>query len=56
MRCHARRGRNAEVAAVYRRLRQTLSVTLGIEPSADSERLRHEILDGTGSASAYGSR
>lgn len=46
MRCHAHRGRIAEVAAVYRRLRQTLSVVLGLEPSAESERLRREILEG----------
>lgn len=46
MRCHACRGRTAEVAAAYRRLRQTLSVTLGIEPSADTERLRRALLEG----------
>lgn len=46
MRCHAGRGRAADVAAVYRRLRQTLSVLLGIEPSAESERLRKRILEG----------
>jgi len=46
MRCHAGRGRAADVAAVYRRLRQTLSVLLGIEPSAESERLRKRIFEG----------
>ena len=46
MRCHVRQGRTADAAAVYRRLRQTLSVVLGIEPSDESERLRRSILDG----------
>jgi DNA-binding SARP family transcriptional activator len=46
MRCHARRGQIAEVASVYRRLRQTLSVILGIEPSAETERLRRRIIEG----------
>ncbi len=46
MRCHARRGQIAEVASVYRRLRQTLSVILGIEPSAETERLRRRIVEG----------
>lgn len=50
MRCHARRGQIAEVASVYRRLRQTLSVILGIEPSAETERLRRRIIEGAGSA------
>lgn len=46
MRIHAQRGNASEVAAVFRRLRQTLSVVLGIEPSGESERLRREILEG----------
>lgn len=46
MRCHAGRGQIAEVASVYRRLRQTLSVILGIEPSAETERLRRTIIGG----------
>jgi LuxR family maltose regulon positive regulatory protein len=46
MRCHALRGRKAEVAAVFRRLRQTLSVVLGIAPSEESERLRRQIVEG----------
>ena len=39
MRCHMKLDRRAEGMAAYRRLRQTLSVTLGISPSAQSERL-----------------
>ena len=37
MRCYMKLGRRAEAMGVYRRLRQTLSVTLGIGPSAQSE-------------------
>ena len=44
MRCHALQGHIAEASAVYRRLRQTLSVVLGIEPSVESEALRRDIL------------
>lgn len=39
MRCHAATGRPAEGIAVFRRLRQTLSVVLGIAPSTASEHL-----------------
>jgi LuxR family maltose regulon positive regulatory protein len=39
MRCHMRLDRRAEGMAAYRRLRQTLSVTLGISPSTQSEQL-----------------
>lgn len=39
MHCHIQTGRKSEGMNVYRRLRQTLSVTLGIAPSASSERL-----------------
>jgi LuxR family maltose regulon positive regulatory protein len=39
MRCHAATGRSAEGLAVYRRLRQTLSVVLGLKPSARTEQL-----------------
>ena len=39
MRCHAATGRSAEGFAVYRRLRQTLSVVLGLKPSAQTEQL-----------------
>jgi len=39
MRCHAATGRTAEGMAAFRRLRQTLSVVLGVKPSERSERL-----------------
>lgn len=39
MRCHAASGRTAEGIAVYRRLRQTLSVVLGVNPSTQTEQL-----------------
>jgi DNA-binding SARP family transcriptional activator len=39
MRCYARLDRRAEAAAAYRRLRQILSVTLGVPPSATTEKL-----------------
>ena len=39
MRCHAATGRPAEGIAVYRRLRQTLSVVLGLKPSTRTEQL-----------------
>lgn len=39
MRCHAALGRHAEGMAAYRRLRETLSVVLGVGPSAKSEQL-----------------
>jgi LuxR family maltose regulon positive regulatory protein len=39
MRCHIQQERRAEAMAVYRRLRQTLSVTLSVQPSPRSELL-----------------
>ena len=45
MRCHIQQDHCAEAMAVYRRLRQTLSVTLGIQPSSQSERLFKSIQD-----------
>jgi len=39
MRCLERLDRKAEAASIFRRLRQTLSVTLGVQPSAASQRL-----------------
>jgi DNA-binding SARP family transcriptional activator len=39
MRCYAALDRKTEAIAAYRRLRQTLSVTLGLQPSAGTERL-----------------
>jgi two-component SAPR family response regulator len=46
MRCHIRSERRAEAMAVYRRLRQTLSVTLGISPSPQSEKLFRQLQAG----------
>jgi len=39
MRCQANLGRRAEAMSTFRQLRRTLSVTLGIEPSKESQRL-----------------
>ena len=39
IRCYAHTGRRAEALSTYRRLRQTLSVVLGIEPSAATQAL-----------------
>ena len=52
MRCYAATGRAAEGIAVYRRLRQTLSVVLGMSPSARTEQLVQMLRSGNpGSAS-----
>ena len=48
MRCHAAMGRPAEGMAAYRRLRQTLSVVLGVQPSESSEQLK-QLLGNAGS-------
>jgi DNA-binding SARP family transcriptional activator len=39
MRCYDRLDRLSDAMSAYRRLRQTLSVTLGVPPSPASERL-----------------
>lgn len=39
MRCYGRLERTAEVADVYRRLKQAFSISLGVRPSSASERL-----------------
>ena len=44
MRCYRRAGRMTEAVSAYRRLRQTLSVVLGVAPSAESEALYQEIV------------
>jgi DNA-binding SARP family transcriptional activator len=44
MRCHLALGRRAEGAGVFRQLRQTLSVILGIAPSMQSESLGRALL------------
>jgi pentatricopeptide repeat protein len=43
IRCHIKRGRHADAMTVYRRLRQILSVTLGISPSRESEGLFRSV-------------
>lgn len=45
IRCHMRADRRAEALGAYRRLRQTLSVVLGIAPSASSEALYRLLYD-----------
>ncbi len=39
MRCYDKLNRRTEAVSVYRRLRETLSITLGVEPSSASRRL-----------------
>jgi DNA-binding SARP family transcriptional activator len=47
MRCYRDTGRRAEGLAVYRRLRDTVSVTLGVAPSAASDALYQALLGKT---------
>ena len=44
MRCYLRLGRHSEAASTYRRLRQTLSVVVGVRPSGEAERLFESLL------------
>lgn len=46
MRCYRSLGRPAEAMSTYRRLRQTLSVVLGITPSPAAEALAQELREG----------
>ncbi|MFO1319356.1 MAG: BTAD domain-containing putative transcriptional regulator [Burkholderiales bacterium] len=46
MRCYRALGRPTEAIGAFRRLRQTLSVVLGVAPSAASECLYREVLAG----------
>jgi LuxR family maltose regulon positive regulatory protein len=43
MRCHQAQGRAAEGLSAYRRLRQTLSITLGVAPSPSTEAVAREL-------------
>jgi DNA-binding SARP family transcriptional activator len=43
MRAHARHGRRSEGLVVYRRLREMLSIVLGVAPSPETERLKEQI-------------
>lgn len=45
MRCYERLGRRSEAFSVYRRLRHTLSVVLGVSPSDTTQRLFQRMLD-----------
>lgn len=45
MRCHLAAQRKAEGLTVFRRLRQTLSLTLGIAPSPETERIHRALLE-----------
>jgi LuxR family maltose regulon positive regulatory protein len=45
MRCHLATRCKAEGLSVFRRMRQTLSVTLGITPSPESERMYRALLE-----------
>jgi DNA-binding SARP family transcriptional activator len=45
MRCHLSSRRKAEGLNVFRRLRQTLSVMLGVAPSPETERIHRALLD-----------
>ena len=39
MRCYEKLNRRSEALSAYRRLRETLSITLGVPPSSASQRL-----------------
>jgi DNA-binding SARP family transcriptional activator len=43
MRCYAQLERRTEAIAAYRRLKQTLSVTLGLQPAPATERLYQSL-------------
>jgi two-component SAPR family response regulator len=49
MRCYDELGQRAEAMNAYRRLRQTLSITLGIAPGAATEELAKRVQQGPGS-------
>jgi DNA-binding SARP family transcriptional activator len=44
MRCYQKQGRHSEAVSAFRRLRQTLSVVLGVAPSKKSDALHAQIL------------
>ena len=52
MRCYQRLGRHAEAISAYRRMRQVLSVVLGVSPSEDSRSLYHAALEACPAAAA----
>ena len=51
MHCYLVLGRPAEGLGVYRRMRQTLSVTLGLSPSPESDSLYKQLLTPASSSS-----
>jgi LuxR family transcriptional regulator, maltose regulon positive regulatory protein len=52
MRAHLRQGHNSEVVRVHRRLRETLSLLLGIAPSAETDDIRQQAYAAEASVSA----
>jgi LuxR family transcriptional regulator, maltose regulon positive regulatory protein len=46
MRCHAATGRTADATATYQKLKQRLSISFGLKPSATTERLYQSLRDG----------
>lgn len=50
MRCYTQLGRETEAVSAYRRLRQTLSVTLGVPPSEASQAMHRRLLEQLASA------
>ncbi len=52
MRAHLRQGRNTEAVRVYRRLREMLSLLLGLAPSAESDHIRDQAYAAEASRSA----
>jgi len=53
MQCHLAQGHPAEVARVFRRCRDMLSVQLGIPPSAETEALFRSIYDARGRPASH---
>ena len=50
MQAHLRQGHNSEVVRVHRRLRETLSLMLGIAPSAETDHIRQQAYATEGSS------
>jgi LuxR family transcriptional regulator, maltose regulon positive regulatory protein len=46
MRCHAATGRTADATATYQKLKQRLSISFGLKPSAVTERLYQSLRGG----------
>ena len=52
MRAHLRQGHHSEVVRVHRRLRETLSLLLGIAPSAETDDIRQQAYAAEATVSA----